>query len=114
MIENKGQKLSILRNHINNVVQSRSKGIRIHFPERSKVNVIEMKCLRSLVAVSRMARVRSEEVHMRAGIERELASIGDPSALRWFFHVERMGEYHMAKNVLMAEGSGVRYEVERG
>ena len=39
--------------------------------ERRKVNVLEMKCLRSLVGVSRMDRVRNEEVRMRAGIERE-------------------------------------------
>ena len=42
--------------------------------ERKKVNVLEMKCLRSLVGVSRMDRVRNEEVRSRAGIERELAS----------------------------------------
>ena len=42
--------------------------------ERRKVNVLEMKGLRSLVGVSRMARVRNEEVSMRAGIDRELAS----------------------------------------
>ena len=42
--------------------------------ERRKVNALEMKCLRSLVGVSRMNRVRNEEVHRRAGIERELAS----------------------------------------
>ena len=30
--------------------------------ERRKVNVLEMKCLRSLVGVSRMDRVRNEEV----------------------------------------------------
>ena len=37
---------------------------------RRKVNVLEMKCLRSLVGVSRMDRVRNEEVRRRAGIER--------------------------------------------
>ena len=37
--------------------------------ERRKVNVLEMKCLRSLVGVSRIDRVRNEEVCMRAGIE---------------------------------------------
>ena len=36
--------------------------------ERRKVNVIEMKCLRSLVGVSRIYRVRNEEVRRRAGI----------------------------------------------
>ena len=30
--------------------------------ERRKVNVLEMKCLRSLVGVSRMDRVRNEEI----------------------------------------------------
>ena len=39
-----------------------------------------------------------------AGIERELVS----RVLRWFGHVERMDEYHMARRVLMAEVSGGR------
>ena len=47
--------------------------------ERRKVNVLEMKCLRSLVGVSRMDRGRNEEVRSRAGIERELASRADQS-----------------------------------
>ena len=74
--------------------------------ERRKVNVLEMKCLRSFVGVSRMDRVRNEEMRRRAGIERELASRADQRVLRWFRHVERMDEYHMARRVLMAEVSG--------
>ena len=50
--------------------------------ERRKVNVLQMKCLRSLVGVSRMDRVRNEEVRRRAGIERELASRADQRGLR--------------------------------
>ena len=46
------------------------------------MNVPEMKCLRSLVGVSRMDRVRNEEVHRRAGIEKELASRADRRVLR--------------------------------
>ena len=42
--------------------------------ERRKVNVLETKCLRSLVGMSQMGRVRNEEVRRRAGIERELGS----------------------------------------
>ena len=41
--------------------------------ERRKVNVLEMKCLRNLVGVSRMDRVRNEEARRRAVIKRELA-----------------------------------------
>ena len=50
--------------------------------ERRKVNVLEMKWLRNLVGVSRMDRVRNEEVHRRAGIEAELASRADQRVLR--------------------------------
>ena len=45
--------------------------------ERRKVNVLEMKCLISLVEVSRMDRVSNEEVRRRAGKEKELASRAD-------------------------------------
>ena len=78
--------------------------------ERRKVNVLEMKCLRSLVGVSRMDRVRNEEVSRRAGIERELASRADQRVLRWFGHVERKDEYRMARTVLMAKVSGGRVQ----
>ena len=73
--------------------------------ERRKVNFFEMKCLRSLLGVSRMDRVENEEVHMRAGIERELASREDQRVLRWFGHVERMNGYRLARRVLMAKVS---------
>ena len=73
--------------------------------ERRKVNVLEMKCLISLVGVSRIDRVRNEEVRRRAGIERELASRANQRVLRWFGHMERMDDYRMARRVLMAEVS---------
>ena len=76
--------------------------------ERRKVNDLEMKCLRSLVGMSQMDRVRYEEVCRRAGIEMELASRADQSVLRWFGHVERMDGYRMARRVLMAKVSGGR------
>ena len=48
------------------------------------MNVVEIKCLRSLVAVPQMDRVRNEQVSRRAGIERELASRVDESiAMGW-------------------------------
>ena len=76
--------------------------------ERRKVKVLEMKCLISLVGVSRMDRVRNEEVCRRVEIERELGSRADQRVLRWFGHVERMNEYRKARRVLMAEVSGER------
>ena len=76
--------------------------------ERRKVNVLEMKCLRSLVGVSGMDSVRNEEVRRRAGIQRELVSGADQRIFRWFGHVERMDEYRMARRALMPEVSGGR------
>ena len=75
-----------------------------------KVNVLEMNCLRSLVGVSRMVRVRNEEVRRRARIEIELASKEDQKAVRWFGNVERMDEYRMVRRVLKAEVSGGRLQ----
>ena len=72
------------------------------------MNVLEIKCLISLVGMSRMNTVRNEEVCKRAGIERELVSKTYQRVLRWFGHAERMNEYHMARRVLMAEVSGRR------
>ena len=51
--------------------------------ERRKVNVLVIKCVRSLVGVSRMDRVRNEEVRRRAGRKgvRELS--GSESMREW-------------------------------
>ena len=76
--------------------------------ERRKVNVLEIKCLRSLVGVSLMDRVRNEEVCRRAEIERDLASRADQRVLRWYEHVERMDEHRIARRVLVAKVSGRR------
>ena len=71
--------------------------------ERRKVNVLEMKCLRSLVRVSPLDIFRNAEVRRGAGIEWEFASRADQRVLRWFGHVERMDGYRMTRIVLMAE-----------
>ena len=78
--------------------------------ERKKVNVLEMKSLRSLVAVSRMDGVRNEEVRRRARIELELASRANQRVLRWFGYVERMDDYRPARRVLIAEVSEGRVQ----
>ena len=76
--------------------------------ERRKVNVLEIKCLRSLVGVSRMDIARNEEVNRRAGIERKFVSRADQRVLRCFVLVEIIDGYRMASRVFMAEVSGGR------
>ena len=62
-----------------------------------RVNVLEMKCLSSMVLVTRKDSVRNQEVHRMAGMVMELSSRLDQRVLRWFEHVERMDEEHMTK-----------------
>ena len=52
--------------------------------ERQKLNVFEMKCLRSMTGVSRLDRVRNEVVRAGTGVRRELAARVDMNVLRWF------------------------------
>ena len=75
--------------------------------ERRKLNVLE--CLKSLIVLSRIDNVRNE-LSRRAGIEREMATrLSEPNiTLRWFGHEKRMGEYRVARTVLMAVVSGGR------
>ena len=47
--------------------------------ERMKVNVLEVKCLRSSVGVSRLVRVGNEVVRRRAVIERSWRVVGSES-----------------------------------
>ena len=72
--------------------------------ERQKLNVFEMKCLRSMTGVSRLDRVRNEVA--RAGVRRELAAMADMNVLRWFGHVERMDNERMLKKVMNAKVDG--------
>ena len=72
--------------------------------ERQKLNVFEMKCLRSMTCVSRLDRVRNEVVRARTGVRREFRV--DVNVLRWFGHVERMDNERLLKKVMNAKVDG--------
>jgi len=76
--------------------------------DRRRLDVMEMRCLRSIVGVSRMDRVRNEEVRRRAGVDRSLSERVDQKVLRWFGHMERMEGERLVKRVWIANASGVR------
>ena len=78
--------------------------------ERTKVNVLEMQCLRSLVGgrVTNGYRVKNEKVYRNYGIEKELASRVHTRLFKWFGHMDRMDQYLMSRRVLMAEVNGVQ------
>ena len=74
--------------------------------ERQKLNVFEMKCLRSMTGVSQLDRVRNELVRARTGVSRELAARVDMNVLRWFGHAERMDNEQLLKKVVNAKVDG--------
>ena len=74
--------------------------------ERQKLNVFEMKCLRSMTGVCQLNRVRNVVVRTRTGVRRELAARVDMNVLRWFGHVERMDNEGLLKKVMNAKVNG--------
>ena len=78
--------------------------------EIQKLNVFEMKCLRSMTGVFRLDRVRNKVVRARRGVRRELATRVDMNVLRWFGYVERMDNEQLLKKVMNAkvDGRGAR------
>ena len=76
--------------------------------ERRRLNVMEMRCLRSMCGVTRMDRVRNEEVRRRTGVVRELADRAEQGVLRWFGHMERMDGERLVKKINGSDARGVR------
>ena len=65
------------------------------------MNVFEMKCLRSMCGVTKLDKIRNEEVRERTGVRNELAVRVDKNVLRWFGHVERMDDERLLKKVVL-------------
>ena len=61
-----------------------------------RLNVMEMRCLRSMCEVMYMDWVRNEDVQTRTGFTRFLSGWSKQCMLRWFGHMERM-ENRMVK-----------------
>ncbi len=76
--------------------------------ERKRLNVMEMRSLRSMCGVTRMDRVRNEEVRRRTGVVKVLAERAEQGVLQWFGHVERMEEERLVKKITRSNVRGVR------
>ena len=59
-----------------------SESWRMKVTERQKLNLLEMKCLRSMTGVSQLDRVGNEVVRARTGVRRELGARVDMNVLR--------------------------------
>ena len=65
------------------------------------MDIFEIGCLRSMCGLTLWKRVRNEEVGRRAQVEGQWLQ-------RWFGHVERMDEEHMARKVMISDVEGNR------
>ncbi len=74
--------------------------------KRNRLDVFELWCLRSMVRVPRMGRVRDEEVRRLAVIMRKMSERVDMRVLSWYGHLMTMGEERLTKRLWKAEVSG--------
>ena len=77
-------------------------------PDRKRLDVFEMRCLRSMAGVTRLDRLRNEEVRRRTGVERKLSERVDQKVLGWYGHMVRMSDERLTYKVWKAETNGVR------
>ena len=76
--------------------------------ERKRIEAVEMNCLRNICGIRRIDRVSNAEIRRRCGKNVSLGQRIDQGVLRWFGHVERMGNERMAKRVYEFDVRGTR------
>ena len=76
--------------------------------ERSRVEAVEMKCLRAIKGVTKFDRVRNSRIREETGVEIGLGERVEQANLRWYGHVMRMDRSRYPRKVLESTVPGVR------
>jgi len=76
--------------------------------ERSRIRAVQMDNLRGVLGVKRRDRMRNERIRDICGVKKGVDELIDESVLRWYGHVERMGDERIVKRVYDSECLGVR------
>ena len=76
--------------------------------ERKRMEAVEMNCLRNICGLRRIDRVPNVEIRRRHGKKVSVSQRIDQGVLRWFGHIERMGDERMAKRMYESDVRGVR------
>ena len=76
--------------------------------DRRRMEAVEMDCLRNICKLRRVDRVSNGEIRRRCGKNVSVSQRMDQGVLRWFGHVERMGDERLVKRVYESEVTGVR------
>ena len=74
--------------------------------DRRRLDVVEMRCLRSMCGVTQRDRIRNETIRIRTGVTRGLSGRADQSVLRWYGHIEKMEESRLVKRIYRSEARG--------
>lgn len=74
---------------------------------RSRIQAAEMRFLRRIVGVTRMDRIRNEDIRQDLGVEALLLTV-EKSQMRWLGHVLRMAPDRLARMALDAVPDGRR------
>ena len=104
MVKKNGLNVECARATIHNVVLVPtllygSETICLKEKEMSRIRALEMDCLRSIVDVRRIDRVRNADVRKVCGVQKGIDEIRRRGLLGWFGHVERMDENSGEENI---------------
>ncbi len=72
------------------------------------MNVMEVRCFRSMSEVTELDRVKNDEVRIRTGVVRELAERAGRRVLQWFEDVETMEEKRLVTEITRSHVRSVR------
>ena len=117
VLNGRGMSMEVKRNLRNSiVVPTLTYGSEVwkwNVAEQSKIRAVEMIYLRAAIGVTRMDRVRNDEVYERCGMAEGLPGVNcgvvnwvNRNALKWYGHVRRIPEERMAKKVYQSKVSG--------
>ena len=76
--------------------------------DRKTMEAVEMNCLRNICGLRRIDRVPNVEIRRMCGKNVSVSQRMDQGVLKWFGHVERMGNERLVKRVYDSEVRGVR------
>merc|ERR1712002_339685 len=76
--------------------------------DRKRMEAVKMNCLRNICGRRRIDRVPNVRIREMCGKNVGVSERMDQGGLRWFGHVERMGNERLVKRVYDSEVRGVR------
>ena len=65
--------------------------------DRTRLEVVEMKCLRGICGLTRLDGVRNVDIKTRCELGVSIGTKVEKNILRWFGHVERMSDERLVK-----------------